>query len=257
MIRPPKAGFESFQMGSLLHEMLERVYQECPPPRAADDVLARLPQVAEQVFEEAPGKYAFHPTVLWEVQKAELLETVQAAIVGLAELDAGAGWEPVEFECRFGIGDIPNLLINTEGGQVVRLRGLIDRVDRDQHGNLRVIDYKSGGSHLAARDLVEGRRLQLPIYALAVEQALGIGRVAEGLYWKLFAGEAGGLCLGRFQDDSGTGPQAAYAMAAMHVSRLVHAIQSGDFTPQPPEGGCPSYCPAASWCWSYRPMPVY
>ena len=256
LIRPPKAGFESYQLGSLLHEVLEQVYRECTQPDNVDAVLALLPEVAARVFEDAPRKYAFRPTLLWEVQKAELLETLRATITGLAELDADTGWQPAEFECRFGIGGTSFLEIPVDG-QPVRLRGLIDRVDRDRHGNLRVIDYKSGGSHLTAQDLIEGRRLQLPLYALAVEQALGIGKVTEGLYWKLFAQEPGSLRLSRFDSEAGQGPDAAYALAAQHVTRLVSGIRGGAFAPQPPEGGCPSYCHASSWCWAYRAKAVY
>jgi RecB family exonuclease len=256
LIRPPKAGFESYQLGSLLHEVLEQVYRECSQPANVEDVLALLPEVAERVFEGAPRKYAFRPTLLWEVQQAELLETLRAAVIGLAELEADSGWQPAEFECRFGIEGAPFLEIQVDG-QPVRLRGLIDRVDRDRHGNLRVIDYKSGGAHLATQDLIEGRRLQLPLYALAVEQALGIGKVTEGLYWKLFAREPGSLRLSRFKCDLGQGPNSAYDLAVQHVERLVSGIRGGAFAPQPPEGGCPSYCHASSWCWAYRARAVF
>lgn len=256
LIRPPKAGFESYQLGSLLHEVLEQVYRECSQPANVEAVLALLPEVAARVFAEAPRKYVFRPTLLWEVQKAELLETLRATVTGLAELDAETGWQPAEFECRFGIEGAPFLEIPVDG-QPVRLRGLIDRVDRDRHGNLRVIDYKSGGSHLTAQDLIEGRRLQLPLYALAVEQALGIGKVTEGLYWKLFAQEPGSLRLSRFDSDLGQGPDAAYDLAVQHVERLVSGIRGGAFAPQPPEGGCPSYCHASSWCWAYRAKAVF
>ncbi len=256
LIRPPKAGFESFQLGSLLHEVLEHVYRESRDPADVNAVLEILPEVAARVFAEAPHKYAFRPTVLWEMQKAELLETLRATVVGLAELDAGVGWQPQAFECRFGIGDAPFLEILVDG-QVVQLRGVIDRVDRDRNGNLRVIDYKSGSAHLAAQDLVEGRRLQLPLYALAVEQALGLGDVEEGLYWKLFAQEPSSLRLARFQCELGDGPEAAGELAVRHVERLVSSIRKGVFMPQPPDGGCPSYCPASSWCWSYRAKAVF
>jgi ATP-dependent helicase/DNAse subunit B len=228
VIAAPKAGFESFQLGSLLHEALEQVYRACPQPENVEAVLALLPEAAGRVFEQAPRKYVFRPSLLWEVQKAELLETLRAAVVGLAELDAEAGWQPEAYECRFGIGGAPFLELQVDG-QPVRLRGLIDRVDRDRNGRLRMIDYKAGSAHLAPQDLIEGRRLQLPLYALAVEQALGLGTVAEGVYWKLFAQEAGSLRLARFHSDLGDGPQAAYSLAVQHVERLVCGIRAGQF----------------------------
>lgn len=123
LIRPPKAGFESYQLGLLLHEVLEQVYRRRLQPENVEAVLALLPEVAARVFEAAPRKYAFRPTLLWEVQKAELLETLQAAVTGLASLDAEDGWQPAAFECRFGIGGAPFLEIPVDG-QPVRLRAL-------------------------------------------------------------------------------------------------------------------------------------
>jgi ATP-dependent helicase/DNAse subunit B len=73
IIRPPKAGFETPQLGSLLHEALERLYRDCPAPRTVEALLARLTDVAVQVFADAPAKYSFRPTLLWDIQQAELL----------------------------------------------------------------------------------------------------------------------------------------------------------------------------------------
>ena len=125
---------------------------------------------------------------------------------------------------------------------------------RGRPGELRVIDYKSGGSHLSAQDLIEGRRLQLPIYALAASQALCLGDAAEGFYWKLFQGEPSSLKLSRFQCEAGSGAQAALTVAANHVEAIVNRICQGTFDPEPPIGGCPSYCPAAAWCWQFLPV---
>ena len=131
-----------------------------------------------------------------------------------------------------------------DGGEI-RLHGVVDRVDINPAGELRVIDYKSGSSHLAAQDLIDGRRLQLPLYALAARQALRLGEPVEGFYWKLFQGEASSLKLSRFQGEAGSGPEAAFAVATGHVAAIVCGIRQGDFAPHPPQGGCPSYCPAS------------
>ncbi len=257
MVRPPKAGFETFQLGSLLHEVLERVYRDCPEPGRVEAVLEILPEVAARVFAEAPARYAFRPTLLWEVQQAELMETLRGAVVGLAALDADAGWQPEFFECRFGIEGAPELWIPVDG-QPVRLRGVIDRIDRDRHGNLRVIDYKSGGSHLAAQDLIDGRRLQLPLYALAAEERAGPGSCSRrSVLEAVCPGRRAGCAWRAFAASWARGQKRLMPQAVRHVERLVMAIRQGDFSPNPPEGGCPSYCPAASWCWSYHPKAVF
>src|SRR3972149_3155782 len=66
-------------------------------------------------------------------------------------------------------------------GRVVRVRGIVDRLDRRPDGGLRVIDYKTGRSRLNVAELNQGRRIQLPLYALAAQEALGLGPVAGGL----------------------------------------------------------------------------
>ena len=149
------------------------------------------------------------------------------------------------------MGGQPPLVLHTSAGEI-RLHGLVDRIDVNPDGKLRVIDYKSGSSHLAPGDLIDGRRLQLPIYALAASQALGLGEPAEGFYWKLFQGGASSLKLSSFQSDLGSGPEAAFQVATDHIAAIVSGIRQGSFQPVPPQGGCPSYCPAASWCWHYK-----
>lgn len=252
ILETPQAGYQVNQLGSLLHAILEHVYRETPDPANPADVLARLPETAAAIFETAPQVYGFRPSLLWDMQQGELLLRLEAAIQNIADFDVDGHWRPLRFEAKFGMEGRPALRISTPGGEI-RLHGVIDRIDINPQGELRVIDYKSGGSHLTPQDLIDGRRLQLPIYALAASQALGLGQPVEGFYWKLFQSEASSLKLSRFQSEAGAGPQAALAVAAGHVASIVTAIRQGIFVPQPPKGGCPSYCPAASWCWHFLP----
>jgi hypothetical protein len=127
----------------------------------------------------------------------------------------------------------------------------------DEEGNLRVTDYKTGSGYLEPADLISGRRLQLPLYALAASEALRLGRAVDGLYWAILKAEAGRLRLHKFHYDDGdqlySGLAGAVRLAMEHVTKFVKAIRKGDFPPVPPRGGCPSYCAAALWCWRYRP----
>jgi len=145
---------------------------------------------------------------------------------------------------------------------------MIDRLDRREDGGLRVIDYKTGSGRLSVRELDEGRRIQLPLYALAAQDALDLGKVVEGFYWAILAAKRSSLRLSNYrppeetggagsksaEKSGGAGPEAAYDTARRHVSRIVDGVQSGHFEPVPPPGGCPSYCPAAAWCWRYQPQ---
>ncbi len=251
---PPELGFDAAQLGSMLHAVLERAYGEADDPGDLASVKRSLASAADEVFRDAPDRYGFRPTPLWGVERQNLVAMLEATVDALAE--TGNGWSPAGLEAAFGLGGAPPLELDTRLGAVF-VRGFIDRVDRNQAGELRIIDYKTGSSHLAAGDLLDGRRLQLPLYALGASRALGLGEPVEGFYWKIRQAQAGSLKLASFEAEVDgqtlSGPTAAYAVATAHVVRILSGARAGDFPPIPPSGGCPSYCPAAAWCWRYQP----
>jgi ATP-dependent helicase/nuclease subunit B len=249
---PPELGLDAAQLGTLLHLILEQAYASAENPGDYTAVLAVLPEMARQVFENAPLEQGFRPSPLWQVEQDQILLVLEATVQRLAEQDTESGWMPIAFEQSFGREGAAPLVIQIEG-QIILLHGVVDRIDRDRTGRLRIIDYKTGGSHLAKQDLILGRRLQLPLYALAVQDVLGMGEVAEGLYWTLLRGEAGSLKLSSFKSGDASGPQAVIEIAKEHLSRIVPGIRQAQFPPVPPKGGCPAYCPASAWCWRYVP----
>ncbi|HRE26446.1 MAG TPA: PD-(D/E)XK nuclease family protein, partial [Anaerolineales bacterium] len=246
---PPQVGLDAAQLGTLLHSILENVYRAAAP----DDVeglIAALPAVAAPIFAAAPRKLGFRPTGLWARQQTELLDWLTATLHGLAEI--ADDFVPIAFEQRFS-----SLELDTPAGRV-RIRGVIDRVDRNGAGDVRVIDYKTGAAHLDPGALIRGARLQLPLYAAAAEQELGLGRPVDGLYWAIRRGTAGGLRLAAFEFTSDGGPaqrgvSGAISLAAEHIASSVRGIRAGRFLPEPPRDGCPEYCPAAAFCWRYSP----
>ena len=237
----------------ILHEILEAAYDEADDPTESESVLGALDRVVDPILDRAPEKYGFRPTPLWAIERQQHAEALRNTVSALAE--EGGGWTPIGLELRFGIEQNAALELDI-AGSTVRVRGVIDRLDRRGDGGLRVIDYKTGSGRLNVRELDEGRRIQLPLYALAAQEALELGEVIEGFYWAILAAKRGSLRLSNYRapgDGGGAGPDAAYATARRHVSRIVDGVSSGQFEPVPPPGGCPSYCPAAAWCWRYRP----
>jgi hypothetical protein len=80
-----------------------------------------------------------------------------------------------------------------------------------------------------------------------------LGDVADGLYWKILAAEAGSLKLAKFRSEDAQGVEGAVQIVREHLLRVISGIRAGNFPPVPPKGGCPSYCPAVQWCWRYEP----
>ena len=191
----PEPWLDIRQIGSLYHRILELVYTEAAENNA--DPLEIVDQVAERVFRTAPEDFGFRPTALWEVEKSQHLENLHLSLEAMEE--ERGGWQPFAFEKKFGIKGIPFLELE-KNGEAVRLRGIIDRVDKNADGEIRVVDYKTGGS-MSNKDLVDGPRLQLPIYAAAAELTLNLGEVADGFYWAINAAKVSSLTLAKFKSE--------------------------------------------------------
>ena len=59
LLEPPELGYDAAQLGSMLHKVLERVYQRVADPTDLELLLAELPAVADEVFRTAPDDYGF------------------------------------------------------------------------------------------------------------------------------------------------------------------------------------------------------
>jgi ATP-dependent helicase/DNAse subunit B len=229
----------------MLHRILELTYRRAADPSDTNDCLNAMEAAAGEVLAGAPREYGFRPSPLWLRQQRELRKSLQRTIEALAE--ASHGYVPRRFEAQFGI-EQPPLSLPTAVGEV-RLRGYIDRIDSGPDGRLRVIDYKSSGTPISRQDLAEGRRLQLPLYALAARDALKLGQIEGGFYWHIHRAEASALKLETCEG----GVEGALNEVVQHVAHHIGGIRGGRFKPHPPPEGCPGYCPATAFCWRYAP----
>ncbi|NJN97005.1 MAG: hypothetical protein HC875_24375 [Anaerolineales bacterium] len=247
---PPAEGYDIFILGSMYHEILEEVYRQTGPQADGEHLLALLPAVAQKVFDEAPRAYGFRPTALWQMQRRELEQIMANTLVALAEATQNS--TPVAQEQIFGMRDQPPLVVQRNGDEF-RLRGFIDRVDQDAAGRLCLIDYKSGSTPITVRDLVEGRRLQIALYALAARDALALGEVADGFYWHIGSTRVGSAKTSSLKlADFEGGVEGALATALTHTFNHIAGVRAGHFPPIPPPAGCPGHCPGASFCWRYE-----
>ncbi len=241
----PAEGLDVAQLGTLYHQIFETLYASLEPAGRLepDRLLAALPDVARPILDQAPRRQGFRETAWWQQTRQEMLRNVERSVVGLAEVQDE--YVPIRFEARF-LG--PAALTVADGQDSFRLHGLIDRVDRSPDGRLRLIDYKTGSPYGYSKRLFEqGKRLQLPLYALAARDALGLGQPADGFYWHIRQAQTSDLRLEEY------GVEEAIDKAVSFAWEAVRGARSGGFVPKAPPDGCPAYCPAAAFCWQYRP----
>jgi putative RecB family exonuclease len=234
-------------LGNIYHHILEEVYQaaEVSDPNDLEQLVAVLPSVAKRVLDEAPEREGFRETAWWAQTRDEIIENVQRSLAALAEIQGD--FAPHRYEAAFGLKGQPELIVR-DGDDQLRLRGFIDRVDRAPDGRLRIIDYKTAGPWAYTnRALTDGKRLQLPLYALGARDALGMGEPTDGFYWHVQHAQASPFTLEKF------GSAEALEVAVEHAWTAVRSARQGHFVPQPPSDGCPAYCPAAGFCWLYSP----
>lgn len=243
----PSEGIDWLQRGILYHEMLERVYRAVDDPTDLEQLLMALRPVADAVLDGAPERQGFRETAWWAQTRREMVEHVEGSLRALHEDEQRGDFVPVRHEAAFGLGMEPALIVPDVGGEdAFALRGVIDRVDRDPEGRVRIIDYKTAGpSRYGNTALRRGEKIQLPLYALAARDALGLGQPASGFYWHVRHAKPSGLKLEDF------GPDEAIRTAVAHAWEAIHSAREGRFAPRPPKAGCPPYCPAVGFCWQF------
>ncbi|TET52251.1 MAG: PD-(D/E)XK nuclease family protein, partial [Anaerolineales bacterium] len=242
----PTEGLDARQLGNIYHRIFEQLYPAVSDPTDLEQLIAVLPDVASEVLDGAPQREGFRVTAWWRQTRDEMVENVRRSLEALAELQAD--FVPLQYEAAFGIRDQPPLVVRDHNDSFA-LRGLIDRVDRAPDGRLRVIDYKTSGPWgYSATAVADGKKLQLPLYALAAQEALKLGEPAEGFYWHVRQAEPSSFKLSRFSG----GPQEAMAVAVSHAWESVREARQGNFVPSAPDAGCPAWCAAALFCWQFK-----
>jgi len=183
--------------------------------------MATLRQVAgEEMDAFALEEHVGH-RALWELKRAELLESLAAVI----ESDQEA--LPIELERRFGFDDPeswPALRIGD-----VHVRGIVDRIDRLPDGTLLVLDYKSGRvASLAPRlkpEAMMAPEFQLALYVELLRQREPSARV-DAAYLSLRDAQ-----LTRTLRENGVDPDAL--PLAQGIQERVGRMRAGRFEVRP------------------------
>ncbi|MGW4349209.1 RecB family exonuclease [Streptomyces sp. NPDC004690] len=154
--RLPEKPSEAATRGTLVHAVLERLFDapaaERTPPRAKalipgqwDRLRESRPELVELFADDADGE-----------RLARWLSEAERLVERWFTLEDPSRLEPAERE----------LFVEAELASGLRLRGIIDRVDVAPTGEVRIVDYKTGKA--PRPEYAEGALFQMKFYALVV-----------------------------------------------------------------------------------------
>jgi ATP-dependent helicase/DNAse subunit B len=271
-LEEPREEIEVTRRGQAFHRALSRLHRQLqdaevhqPTEEVEGHLRARLTEAVEEYVARAPSPAS---KVLWRLEGQRLLRS-GARYPGHWQ-DFVEPWRPTGvlprpwlFEVDFGLpgpdGDaVAGPLVLRRGDSEVRVSGRIDRVDvaeLDGGTGFWIIDYKTGRSqHYTAADLRAFRRLQLTLYALAVEQVLLADRQARPLglaYWLVSESGPKVVLPGRTHlawYEQGAGWHEVREQLVSWVVTLAEHIRRGVFALQPRSEHCTQTCNFSQVC---------
>ncbi|MFJ8767345.1 RecB family exonuclease [Streptomyces clavifer] len=154
--RLPQKPSEAATRGTLVHAVLERLFDAPAEERTAPRARALVPGQWDRLLESKPelaelfsGEGAGERLAGWLDQAEQLVEK-------WFSLEDPTRLEPAERE----------LFVETELDSGLRLRGVIDRIDVAPTGEVRIVDYKTGKA--PRPEYSEGALFQMKFYALVI-----------------------------------------------------------------------------------------
>ncbi|MEA3075870.1 MAG: ATP-dependent helicase/nuclease subunit [Actinomycetota bacterium] len=206
--------------GALVHEVLHRFVAE------GSRDLDRLLAIGAEVCDEFASRGRTGRQLFWRRDRARILADLEVWFADDESWRKGVGAEPVAAEHRF------DTVVPLPAGEGVRVRGVIDRIDRLPDGRLVVFDYKTGRSEpykgLGEDDPHQGgARLQPVLYAAGAGAEFG-GEPVRFDYW--FVTSAGGFDRIGYEVTPAVADDVGGALAT-----IVDGIEQGLFPRRPPE----------------------
>ncbi|MFE5212836.1 RecB family exonuclease [Streptomyces sp. NPDC056600] len=154
--RLPERPSEAATRGTLVHAVLERLFDAPAAERTAPRARDLLPGQWQRLRESRPEVAELFADDPDGVRLARWLEEAERLVERWFTLEDPTRLEPVERE----------FTVETELESGLRLRGIIDRVDVAPTGEVRIVDYKTGKA--PRPQYAEEALFQMKFYALVV-----------------------------------------------------------------------------------------
>jgi ATP-dependent helicase/nuclease subunit B len=227
--------------GSLLHATLDRFLREvlarptplqpAPDEPWGPDDGARLVDLFDEEAARFVARGLTGRDLFWRQDRRAIVRDLQTLLREDSARRREQMARPFATELRFGFDDAP-VAVPLTAERAVRFRGMVDRVDRTDAGDLVVIDYKTGRSdayrHLGESEpTLGGTRLQLPVYALAARAATGWPDApASAEYWFV-------TTTGKFHTRAVPLTPAVLEQVRADIAIIVGGIEAGHFPAHP------------------------
>jgi len=169
-----EASLSAVNAGTFLHRVLELYFtrtagEEFPLPPERMSTLTD--EIVGDVVREIcpPSAKSGRADYLFTRLKRCVMPVLRALDAEFAQ----SKFRPAAFELSMGAGDgsIPSMPVPTGNGHIVRLRGVVDRLDTWRDGDttyVRVVDYKTGSKKFAREDIAVGVNVQLLLYLFSI-----------------------------------------------------------------------------------------
>jgi putative RecB family exonuclease len=233
--RLPEARSLAASRGTLVHSVLESLFDLPAAERTLASARAMLPQAWQDLRAEDPAVDELFVHDADGTELADWLTSAAGLLGNYFTLEDPSRFEPAEREQL--------IEVVTDG---VRLRGYVDRLDVSPAGDLRVVDYKTGAT---PREAFEAKALfQMKFYALVLWRTRGV--VPRQLRL-IYLADADTLSYAPDAEELVRFERTLLAIWAA-IQRAVH---TGDFRPSP--GRLCDWCDHKALCpsWGGTPPP--
>jgi ATP-dependent helicase/nuclease subunit B len=247
----PTDEVENSRRGILFHDAMEQFHRDHPRIQdvTSSEIKSIEPWIQQSVQNQLYLASSEFQRTLWELEARRLCRFARLYLPNWKKytdeaMQVSGGNPPIveQIEFTFGMNGEPPVEVHY-AGETVLLRGRIDRVDTIRHPSeilFWILDYKTGKTqHYQKQDLLDFSRIQLPLYALAVDSILSkeAPTIPMGMgYWELM--NKGWSPLFPFNSKSSKSEiQLAWSEYSEQLSavvlRIVQSIRSNQFVLAP------------------------
>ena len=184
-VRTDGSKVESNELGLLCHSMFELAMQDVKDElstKSIDDVIAEavpdfVQKKADDYFRKALGDYQIRNpekyTPRYEINPGIKAKRIFVkAYPAMLDYYKRSGYRPEGFEIK--IQELTNKIkVNTSVNGLefdFLFKGSVDRIDKNEEGLIRVVDYKTYSNSISYKKIADGVQIQLFTYAYGLEQ---------------------------------------------------------------------------------------